>query len=242
MLWDKSSWPERIVVIWGLLIASVAVLFVAVSVSNLISENSSNIANWVQALGSIVAIIATALIARSDGRHRIIQLEKIDAREKRVARFDLARTSILESLRGFSFAWNSFDSFLRYNELQINVGDYKELFFLNYTRDKFREVESAFKSLSATDREKIHTGFAGEAVENIMYIVGYFVHHYDQYDEFVERVPEFSKRKSLLMKISEIDASRFSEYNEEIFYNARDVMAEKMEFIEKIKYLEGLLK
>lgn len=58
-MWDSSSWPERVVVIWGLLIASSAVLYVAVSLSNLIFENSSNIASWVQALGSVVAIFAT---------------------------------------------------------------------------------------------------------------------------------------------------------------------------------------
>lgn len=57
MLWDKSSWPERVIVIWGLLIASSAVIYVAVSLSNLIFENSSNIADWVQALGSIGAIL-----------------------------------------------------------------------------------------------------------------------------------------------------------------------------------------
>lgn len=59
-MWDKSSWPERALAIWALTIASVGMLFVAVSISGLISENSANVASWVQAIGSIVAIASGA--------------------------------------------------------------------------------------------------------------------------------------------------------------------------------------
>ena len=57
MGFDSWSLRDKVVMIWGLIIASVALLFVGVSLGNLISENSSNIASWVQAIGSIAAIL-----------------------------------------------------------------------------------------------------------------------------------------------------------------------------------------
>jgi hypothetical protein len=60
MGFDSWSIRDKIVLIWALVIASIAVLFVCVSLGNLFSENSSIIASWAQAIVSMIAIIAGA--------------------------------------------------------------------------------------------------------------------------------------------------------------------------------------
>ncbi|HTH11943.1 MAG TPA: hypothetical protein VMA55_20420 [Acidovorax sp.] len=58
MVWDKSSRAEKAVVIWALALVTVALLVVLVALGNAVSDNSSNVASWVQAVGSIAAIAA----------------------------------------------------------------------------------------------------------------------------------------------------------------------------------------
>lgn len=76
MGFDSWSFRDKIIMTWSLIIASVAVIFVCVSLGNLISDNSSNIAAWVQAVGSIAAIVFTALGTRWQiGKSRKLQEE-----------------------------------------------------------------------------------------------------------------------------------------------------------------------
>ncbi|WP_157836612.1 hypothetical protein [Paracidovorax oryzae] len=58
-MWGKP-WFQKAIIIWALAIASVAILLVITSLSGLITENSSLIASWVQAIGSIIAIVVGA--------------------------------------------------------------------------------------------------------------------------------------------------------------------------------------
>lgn len=64
MGFDSWSLRDKIVMSWGLIIASIALIFICVSLGNLISDNSANIASWVQAIGSIAAIGATGYLTR----------------------------------------------------------------------------------------------------------------------------------------------------------------------------------
>lgn len=92
MGFDSWSLRDKVVMIWGLIIASVALVFVGVSLGNLISENSSNIASWVQAIGSIAAILGVWWQTKTQ-----ISAEKTRRREEEVqkARANLRRSSYL---------------------------------------------------------------------------------------------------------------------------------------------------
>jgi len=64
MFWDNSSRVEKAIVIWALTLVSVALLVVLVALGSAVSDNSSNVASWVQAVGSIAAIAAGFRVAR----------------------------------------------------------------------------------------------------------------------------------------------------------------------------------
>lgn len=92
MGFDSWSLRDKVVMIWGLVLASATLLFVGVSLGNLISENSSNIASWVQAIGSIAAIIGVWWQTNTQ-----ISAEKVRRQheEAQKARANLRRSSYL---------------------------------------------------------------------------------------------------------------------------------------------------
>lgn len=203
--------------------------------------SSSDLASWVQAVGSIAAIIATAFIARSDGLHRKLEMEKYEAREKRIAKFDLRRTSILSTLSIFTSTWAGYESSFRYKELPKHIHDNQELFFLNFTRDAFRNLEIAFNSISAENSERIFTGLAGDKILSLMRTVALFDHHYQQYDEYVKDIPYLSKRWSLFRQVDDAMVVDISRYNEEVCDYAQRIFSEKEYFFAEIKELNALI-
>lgn len=56
MGFDKWSLRDKAIMVWGLVIATVALVFVGVSLGNVISDNSANIASWVQAIGALIMV------------------------------------------------------------------------------------------------------------------------------------------------------------------------------------------
>lgn len=84
MLWGKSSRAEKAVVIWALALATVALLFVLVALGSAVSDNSSNVASWVQAVGSIAAIAAGFGVAERTLKVQQEQQRTRDAESKRV--------------------------------------------------------------------------------------------------------------------------------------------------------------
>ncbi|WP_312593938.1 hypothetical protein [Comamonas terrigena] len=84
MNFDSWSLRDKIIIIWALSIATTAILFVCVSLGNLLSDNSSTIASWAQAIVSAGAIIAGALGLNWQMReaHRL-QLKKEEESDRR---------------------------------------------------------------------------------------------------------------------------------------------------------------
>lgn len=75
---------DRAIAIWVCLIGTCAVIFVCAGLSGLIFENSSNVASWVQAVGSIVAILSGFLVAeRTVKKQHAQQMEK-EHEERRI--------------------------------------------------------------------------------------------------------------------------------------------------------------
>lgn len=115
MLWEKSSRAEKAVVIWALALASVALLVVLVAFGSAVSDNSSNVASWVQAVGSIAAIAAGFRVARfqveeqrREQRARDAEIERQTKRKQCALLFEryaslvaLAETSIELNEKGF---------------------------------------------------------------------------------------------------------------------------------------------
>ncbi|RYF54993.1 MAG: hypothetical protein EOO27_22265 [Comamonadaceae bacterium] len=94
MFWDKSSRIERVIIVWVLFLGSAALLFVLVSLSALFTENSSTVASWVQAIGSMAAIwLGFKLAAISHLNQK--QLNDEHARRQKA----IAEAEGLESLR-----------------------------------------------------------------------------------------------------------------------------------------------
>lgn len=84
MFWDKSSRAEKAVVIWALTLVSVALLVVLVALGSAVSDNSGNVASWVQAVGSIAAIVAGFGVAERTLKAQHEQQLARDSEAKRV--------------------------------------------------------------------------------------------------------------------------------------------------------------
>lgn len=56
MGFENWSLRDKAIMVWGLAIATVALVFVGVSLGNVISDNSANIASWVQAIGALIMV------------------------------------------------------------------------------------------------------------------------------------------------------------------------------------------
>ena len=86
MGFDKWSFRDIFVMIWALSIASIAIIFVCVSLGNLIFENSSNIASWLQAIGGLIMVGITVALyylgekRRDEERSEEKQLEVDEAK------------------------------------------------------------------------------------------------------------------------------------------------------------------
>lgn len=99
----KWSFRDKFVAIWALSIATVALLFVCVSVSNLIIENSANIASWLQAIVAMAAIIAGALGLNWQVRvsHQLQKAKEEESSRKEMRRQYLVLAYKLSELSSF---------------------------------------------------------------------------------------------------------------------------------------------
>lgn len=82
----KWSAFDRVIAVWVCVIASCALIFVFSSLSGIIWENSSTVASWVQAIGSIAAILAGFYLSERTLRVQYEQQIQRDLEEKRYLR------------------------------------------------------------------------------------------------------------------------------------------------------------
>lgn len=100
MFWDKSSRAEKAVVIWALVLVTAALLVVLVALGSVVSDNSSNVASWVQAVGSIAAIRMGVWGVQhqleEQRRERSKELAEA-ARTEKVGQYEVLRARLLEA-------------------------------------------------------------------------------------------------------------------------------------------------
>lgn len=79
MGFDSWSLRDKVVMVWGLVIATVALVFVGVSLGNVLSDNSANIASWVQAIGALIMVgISVSIFVIGENRRNEEKKEERD--------------------------------------------------------------------------------------------------------------------------------------------------------------------
>jgi hypothetical protein len=106
---SKWSLFEKVVAVWVLSLFSVVVVSVFVALGLWISDNSNNVASWVQAVGAIVAIAAGAAAVnwqvRTQARHaEELRLERVKAVANALFNCRLALIAFLHTTLGWKDA------------------------------------------------------------------------------------------------------------------------------------------
>ncbi|EZP55905.1 hypothetical protein [Delftia sp. RIT313] len=95
----KWSALDRAIAAWVCILATCAIIIVLAGLSEIIGKSSSNIASWVQAIGSIGAIIGASSIANSQFKKEVNEKKKHDAsRDLHYAEICLGICQAVESI------------------------------------------------------------------------------------------------------------------------------------------------
>ncbi|BDB69098.1 hypothetical protein [Comamonas thiooxydans] len=116
-------------------------------------------ASWVQAIGSIVALYATAYIARIDGLHRKNEEIRRDRAEIREIKFHLFKTSFWNAFNTYILIYKNFSTF---EGKSTDTKEYNVLFVLLNTNRHFEHLYEQFARMSDEDKYILQLSEAGE--------------------------------------------------------------------------------
>lgn len=112
---------------------------------------------WVQALGSILAIVATAIIARRDGLHRAMDDKEKEINNLRKTKYYLHKADIFNSLEFFNSRLVMYEKYCA-NKYPENVAKYRKLYFFKITKKSLSQLSNSIDSMSEERQEVVLTG------------------------------------------------------------------------------------
>lgn len=210
--------------------------------SKWVPDNSQDLAGWVQAFGSIAAIVVTAFIARSDGLRRAQQEEEARKNLKRQAKYDLRSSNVLINLQFFVMHWRNFDAIYKARNLKDYLVQLKMLFFFRLTRKSFLQMVESIESMDEYKRERLSVGLLGDEFSYLLATIKYYENHYTWVNKLSENYPDRLYGENIFQKFSAEDSEMLLEFNEAVSGFYESVIYEKDRFISSVEAFEKILR
>lgn len=155
-------------------------------------------ASWIQAIGSIGAIIAAAMIARADHGVREEKDRQSEYREIRWIYLALRKNNVLSSIDAFLYSFEHLYTVLVLNKMH----DYPNIRLYQNIRTFIDKLDSTLNSLSDSTRERMFLSSHGREIESLLTFSSDIVEYYKITGEGVGNYSSSSLR---MREVSELD-------------------------------------
>lgn len=203
-------------------------------------SNSSEMASWVQAAGSIIAIAATAIIARRDGLHREKTEKENELKHLKKAKFYLQKTDVLNSFEFFQVQWKYYDRLCFLNQNPDRIADLQKLFFFRFTKKSFFKLSNSIALMSDERREAILTGEYSHLFLHLFEIVEFYEKMYKSVEDVARAFPDDLYEDNIFIRFNEIEFHRLSQLNGYLATYFDAVMIHKNQFFKLLEELFSL--
>lgn len=173
-------------------------------------------ASWVQAVGSIIALCATAYIARMDGLHRKNEAIRRDRAEIREIKFHLFKTSFWHAFGTYNLIYKNFST---YEGKNSDIKEYNVLFVLLNTVRHFDHLYDQIGRMSDEDKYILQLSDVGEDFSTLVSTLSMINNRYEVFVNIATESLNYEKGVSFSKLVKSNGAQNLKWEND----NLRDV-------------------